>query len=254
MTVVDPIQRYLRLDEKDDCEVVKVAKGVTFIATANIGNEYTSTRQIDRAISDRFQKIEVDTLSKDQEFELLCKLAPKADEELLLQISEISSQTRHHAFSEEQNLSNFLSTRFSVEMAGLAEDGFSLTEIAEGMIYPEFDKDGGVESERTFVKQIVQKFIETDSSDGRFSMTQSKIGNTMSQTHSDFWLDEEFAEKVKEGDVLSLAMHRRAISNFVSILTGKQIPVRYRVKGKSYTTGEMDRFLLMLLLANSMKL
>lgn len=169
MTVIDPLQRYLRLDEKEDCEVVHVAKGVTFIATANIGNEYTATRQIDRAISDRFQKIEVDTLNKDEEFELLCKLAPRAEEELLLQISEITSQTRHHAFSDEQNLTNFLSTRFAVEMAGLAEDGFSLKEIAECMIYPEFEKDGGVESERTFVKQMVQKFIDSDSPDSAFS-------------------------------------------------------------------------------------
>lgn len=175
MSVVDPLQRYLRLDEKNDCEVIHVAKGVTFIATANIGNEYTATRQIDRAISDRFQKIEVDTLDKDQEFELLCKLAPKADEEILLQIAEITSQTRHHAFSEDQNLSNFLSTRFGVEMAGLAEDGFSLKEIAECMVYPEFEKDGGVDSERVFVKQIVQKFIDVDEPDEAFTDPMNQL-------------------------------------------------------------------------------
>ncbi len=39
MTVLDDLQRYLRLDEKDDCEVVKVAEGVTFIASADKGYE-----------------------------------------------------------------------------------------------------------------------------------------------------------------------------------------------------------------------
>ena len=41
MTVLDQGQRYLRLDEADGQNTIKVADGVTFIATANIGNEYT---------------------------------------------------------------------------------------------------------------------------------------------------------------------------------------------------------------------
>ena len=52
MTVLDGGQRYLRLDEAEGSPIVNVADGVTFIATANIGNEYTSTRVIDRAILD----------------------------------------------------------------------------------------------------------------------------------------------------------------------------------------------------------
>ena len=43
-------QRYLRLDEADGNETVNVAEGVTFVATANIGNEYTSTRVMDKAL------------------------------------------------------------------------------------------------------------------------------------------------------------------------------------------------------------
>ena len=50
MTVLDGGQRYLRLDEAEGSPIVNVADGVTFIATANIGNEYTSTRVMDRAI------------------------------------------------------------------------------------------------------------------------------------------------------------------------------------------------------------
>ena len=45
MTVLDQGQRYLRLDEADGQNTIKVADGVTFIATANIGNEYTATSQ-----------------------------------------------------------------------------------------------------------------------------------------------------------------------------------------------------------------
>ncbi len=42
-------------------------EGVTFIATANIGNEFTSTRVLDRALVDRFVTIEVDVLNAEQE-------------------------------------------------------------------------------------------------------------------------------------------------------------------------------------------
>ena len=71
MTVLDLNQRYLRLDEKDGAPTIKVAPGVSFIATANIGNEYTSTRVMDRALQDRFITIEMDTLDKEMEFKLL---------------------------------------------------------------------------------------------------------------------------------------------------------------------------------------
>ena len=50
MTVLDQGQRYLRLDEQDGQATINVAEGVTFVATANIGNEYTSTRVMDKAL------------------------------------------------------------------------------------------------------------------------------------------------------------------------------------------------------------
>ena len=60
MTVLDYGQRYLRLDESSGQETVKVADGVTFVATANIGNEYTSTRVMDKALMDRCTIVEMD--------------------------------------------------------------------------------------------------------------------------------------------------------------------------------------------------
>ena len=41
-------------------------------------------------------------------------------------------------------------------------DGFNLEEIAEAAIYPHFSQDGGVDSERTFLKQYLQKFLVPD--------------------------------------------------------------------------------------------
>jgi len=47
-----------------------------------------------------------------------------------------------------------------VETAGLLYDGFSLAEAAEVSFYPFFSEDGGADSERTFVKQLVQRHID----------------------------------------------------------------------------------------------
>jgi hypothetical protein len=60
--------------------------------------------------------------------------------------------------SENGKLTSMISTRASVEMAGLIYDGFNLFEAAEISIFPFFSPDGGVDSERTYIKQLVQKY------------------------------------------------------------------------------------------------
>ena len=165
MTVLDYGQRYLRLDEHEDAPTIEVAKGVCFIATANIGNEYTATRAMDRALVDRFTIIEMDTLNKEQESDLLKDLHPGITVEQADTIAEIASLTRKEVTNEAPKLTNAISTRLSVEIAGLLEDGFTLPEAAEACIYPFFDADGGVDSERTYIKQLVQKYIGTAEED-----------------------------------------------------------------------------------------
>jgi nitric oxide reductase NorQ protein len=158
MTVLDLNQRYLRLDEKDGSPTIKVAKGVSFIATANIGNEYTSTRRLDRALEDRFVTIEMDMLDEDMEASLLAMKYPTVDKKLLRSVAAIGSATRKEVKSVTAKLTNMRSTRAAVEVASLLEDGFTLAEAAEVAIYPFFSEDGGIDSERTFVKQLVQKY------------------------------------------------------------------------------------------------
>ncbi len=170
MTVLDESQRYLRLDEAPDSPTIKVANGVTFIATANIGNEYTSTRQIDRALLDRFIIIEMEMLNKDEELELLTLMYPGVGNDGLNSVAEIAVATRAEVKKEVPRISTSLSTRATVEMASLLYDGFSLAEAAEVIIYPQFDDAGGIDSERTFVKQIVQKYINDGSDEDLFNV------------------------------------------------------------------------------------
>jgi len=169
MTVLDYGQRYLRLDEQDNSETIKVADGVTFVATANIGNEYTSTRVMDKALMDRFTIVEMDVLGEDDETSLLNYMFPNVDSTLLSNVAKIATLTRTESGSDTARITSGISTRTTVELCGLLYDGFSLEEAAEVSIYPQYDSTGGVDSERTFVKQIVQKFCDDGSSDDLFN-------------------------------------------------------------------------------------
>ena len=180
MTVLDAGQRYLRLDEADGSETVPVAEGVTFVATANIGNEYTSTRVMDKGLMDRFTIVEMDVLSDEEEHGLLTYMFPHVEPDLLKSVAEIAHSTRVESRNDSGRVSNGISTRTSVEMAGLLYDGFGLDEAAEVTVYPQFSEDGGMESERTYIKQLVQKFISDGSSDDLFN--EDEIENANGET------------------------------------------------------------------------
>ena len=169
MTVLDYGQRYLRLDESTGSDTIKVAEGVTFVATANIGNEYTSTRVMDKALMDRFTIVEMDVLTEADETELLNIMFPSVDSTTLSNVAKIATLTRTESNSDTARINSGISTRTTVELCGLLYDGFTLQESAEVSIYPQYDNTGGVDSERTFVKQIVQKFCDDGSSDDLFN-------------------------------------------------------------------------------------
>jgi len=169
MTVLDYGQRYLRIDESTGSDTIKVADGVTFVATANIGNEYTSTRVMDKALMDRFTIVEMDVLSEVDETSLLNIMFPSVDSKVLSNVAKIATLTRTESNSDTARITSGISTRTTVELCGLLYDGFTLQESAEVSIYPQYDNTGGVDSERTFVKQIVQKFCDDGSSDDLFN-------------------------------------------------------------------------------------
>lgn len=164
MTVLDPNQRYLRLDEAVNSPTVKVAEGVCFIGTANIGSEYTAVRVMDRALLDRFVIAEIPFLEPAQEATLICQVQPSLSRAVAMNLAEIASATRTEMRTDSPRIQTPISTRSVVEMAGLMSDGFTLEECAEVAIYPLYSAEGGLQSERTFVKQLVQKYV-TDGSD-----------------------------------------------------------------------------------------
>jgi MoxR-like ATPase len=160
MTVLDDNQRYLRIDEMPDTPTIRVAAGVTFIATANIGAEYTATRVLDRAMLDRFSAvIEMEPLNMEDELALLKLTYPEVSHTALTAVAEVAAHTRMQVRSEEPRVTTLISSRMTVEMAGLLNDGFTLADAAEACVYPFFSPAGGNDSERTYMRQLVQKYF-----------------------------------------------------------------------------------------------
>ena len=70
------------------------------------------------------------------------------------------------------------STRTAVEIGSLLYDGFTIAEAAEITIYPLFDDAGGAQSERTYIRQFVQKFVGSTEEENLFNVEEdSKLDN-----------------------------------------------------------------------------
>jgi MoxR-like ATPase len=169
MPVLDVNIRKLRLDEKENSPVIDVADSVSFISTANIGFEYTSARMLDRALADRFNVVEMDTLDKEEEMKLLAMKHPDLKSEINEALCDISFKIRMECQRENAKLSNVLSTRTLLEAAEMSVDGFSIEEIAELILYPQYPDDGGVDSERIYIRQLVQKYVQQGNKENLFT-------------------------------------------------------------------------------------
>jgi MoxR-like ATPase len=171
MPVLDYKQRFLRIDEAPDTPTIEVAPGVTFIATANIGHTFTATRTLDAALMDRFTVVEVEPLDRDEEYSLLKDRFPTLHDRLIQAVVNIANDIRRDAKSNDPKVSNIVSTRMTIEVAELLYDGFTLDEAVEVTVYPAFSDAGGTDSERTFVKSIVQKHRPTKLDDTKSPFT-----------------------------------------------------------------------------------
>jgi hypothetical protein len=117
----------------------------------------------------------MDVLNDEQELGLLKFMFPEVNEYDLKAIAEIAHHTRTQSMSDSGKVTAMVSTRASVEMAGLIYDGFDLFESAEISIFPFFSNDGGVDSERTYVKQLVQKYVKDTSSEALFNEQKEEV-------------------------------------------------------------------------------
>lgn len=126
----------------------------TFIATANIGSEYSGTNELDAALENRFMTIQVDYLPKTIEAQILT-IRTGCDEKSAMKIVGVANVIRERYL--DGSLSKTISTRETLACGELIVDGFSLIEAVNFSFCEKFPKYGE-NSEYDTVKKIMMGF------------------------------------------------------------------------------------------------
>lgn len=158
--ILDLNQRFAHIPERGENSKVMVAEGVSFLATANIGMEYTGTSIMDTAIMDRFTKVEIDELTSDQ----LHNLIKGIKVEQSIKDFFVKSKLAIKSAVKNSDLTQTFSTRQMIECLEYCYDGFSIQEVLELMVYSTYSSDGDMQSERTFCYQLLQGFLTQNNS------------------------------------------------------------------------------------------
>ena len=106
-----------------------------FVATANIGAEYTGTFKMDLAVDDRFHRIETDYLPADDEVKLLVKRT-RIGQNDALNIIKVVRKVREIAARDE--LERSLTTRDALRAAEKVKVGFTAKEAMENSFLCKF--------------------------------------------------------------------------------------------------------------------
>ena len=129
-----------------DTRTITVHPEVCFIATANIGAEYTGTNIMDRALQNRFFPIELNYLDSKQESKVLqqrCGVS-EADANLIVRVA-----TEIRNIYKKQELSISVSTRETLMVANLVSDGWTLKEALCMVFLPLFEGSADPTEEAT---------------------------------------------------------------------------------------------------------
>lgn len=150
-------QRYLAIDEDPGTPVVRRGKNVAIVGTANVGAEYTGTTELDWALRDRQNVIlELDFPPPDAEESILrkrCKGLPKNVAALLVRIA-----TDQRRLAAEGDFDVMVSTRVNLEAGELMAAGMGMLDAYRVAALNHFSSEGGEQSERAKLLQILQKY------------------------------------------------------------------------------------------------
>lgn len=127
---------------------------VCFIATANIGSEYTGTNVIDRALLNRFMPLELSYIPEKEESKVLVTRCG-IDQATADLIVKISNNIRNLA--KQQKISVSLSVRETLMVAELVRDGWTLGDAMERIYLPLYEGTN-TEGERNVVFKTITSY------------------------------------------------------------------------------------------------
>ena len=138
----------------DTDRILKVGPGTVFFASMNEGTQYTGTSALDAAIQDRFSyRIEVSYLEQAKELKVIMQRTG-LDKNAALKLVELAQAVRKKAVGYGATLTQTISTRQLLATAQLFRHmGVAALDYS---IASHFNADGGTDSERSQVLQMIQ--------------------------------------------------------------------------------------------------
>ena len=150
-------QRVLPLDEDLKGRVCKVADGVVFLGTANIGVEYAGTRRFDRALQDRFSQVLQIRFPPISAEAALLVARYRIDPKIASTLTRIATQQRSQYQKGEYEFP--ISTRMLLATAKQIGFGIPPKEAIEFTLTSHFSSAGGDLSDNARFQQLVQRFL-----------------------------------------------------------------------------------------------
>jgi len=146
---------YVEIAGSKDIREIKVHPDVTFIATANVGSEYTGANSaMDRALLNRFFPLELGNIPSEDESNVLIYRTniDKKDSDMIVKIA-----NNIRSLYNKQEISLSLSIRETLMVAELVSDGWTLGNAME-MIYLPLYEGTKSEGERSTIYKTISSY------------------------------------------------------------------------------------------------
>ena len=149
-------RRSLPVEIADSSHVrsIPVHPDCVFIATANIGSEYSGTNEIDAALMNRFVPLKLEYLDSKTEEKLICKRT-KISLTDAKKLVTIMNDIRGAYYKNE--ISKSVSTRESLLCGDLIYDGFTILDAITNVVCNKYSDDS-YNNEYNIVKKIIMKY------------------------------------------------------------------------------------------------
>lgn len=128
----------LAIADSEGPRSVKVHPDCVFIATANIGSEYSGTQEIDAALMNRFLPLKVDYMPKQNEIEVLKKRCNISENDAVTLVAFANAMRQKN---KEGSIMYPVSTRENIAMGEMLADGFDMIDAVNFVVCNKFNDE-----------------------------------------------------------------------------------------------------------------
>lgn len=143
----------IEIADSENTREVKVHPNCVFIATANIGVEYSGTNDIDAALMNRFIPIQLNYLDADTETDII-RIRAKISKQSAEKIVKIANLIRAEYLN--SNISRSVSTRETIACGEMVADGFTELDSILNIVCSKY-QSSVYNNEYSTVKKIIMK-------------------------------------------------------------------------------------------------